>query len=124
MNENSTELNVKFEWSGYIFGSLLIYLQEKKDINLLNSEFDSIANWISEKRSASVMIFTSKHKKLYLDKLTLDNFTETELIEFNKDCSEDDSPELVKAEMDGIKAIQNSLKELKNENEIVLLTVS
>jgi len=123
LNENSIELENKFQWSGYIFGSLLIYLQENKEIDLLTSEFDSTANWISEKRGASAVIFTLKHKRLFLDKLELENFNETELIEFNKEFSEDDSPELARAEMDGIKAIRNSLAELKNENEIVLLTV-
>jgi len=122
LNENSSKLK-NFEWSGYIFGSLLIYLQENKGIDLLTSEFDSITNWISEKRNASVMIFTINHKKSYFEKLELENFNEAELIEFNKEFSEDDSPELAKAEMDGIKAIQNSLSELKDENEVVLLTI-
>lgn len=122
LDENASKLK-NFEWSGYIFGNLLIYLQENKEIDLLTSEFDSTANWISEKRNASVMIFTLNHKKSYLDKLELGNFNETELIAFNEEFSEDDSPELAKAEMDGIVAIQNSLSELKSENEVVILTV-
>ena len=122
LESNSSKLK-DFEWSGYIFGNLLIYLQENKQIDLLSSEFDSIANWISEKRSASVMIFTLNHKKFYLDKLELGNFNETELIAFNKDFSEDESPELAKAEMDGIKFIRESLMELKNDKEVIILNV-
>lgn len=122
LESNSSKLK-DFEWSGYIFGNLLIYLQENKQIDLLSSEFDSIANWISEKRSTSVMIFTLNHKKSYLDKLELENFNETELIAFNKEFSEDESPELAKSEMDGIKFIRESLMELKNDKEVVILNV-
>lgn len=123
LDNNSIKLE-KFNWSGYIFADLLIFLQEEKQIDLFTSEFDSMSNWISEKRNTSVMIFTFDHKNTYLDSLELRNFSTTELVAFNKDFSEDDSPELAKAEMDGIKAIRNSLDELKNENKVVLLTVS
>ena len=122
LDQNATKLK-EFEWSGYVFGNLLIYLQENRGIDLLTSEFESTASWISEKRKASVMMFTMNHKKAYFDKLKLENFKEAELIEFNKEFSEDDNPELALAEMDGIKAIQNALSALQNENEVVLLTV-
>lgn len=113
----------EFEWSGYVFASLLMFLKDQKEIDLFSSEFESLSDWISEKRSASVMIFTLKHKNAYLEKLRFENFNESELISFNKEFSEDESPELVIAEIDGIKAIYNSLKELKNENEVVVLTI-
>ena len=123
LDENSKKLE-DFNWSGYIFANLLIFLQENKGIDLLTSEFDPIANWISEKRGVSVIIFTDKHKQLFMDKLVPENYNESELIAFNKEFSEDESPELAKAEMDGIKAIWNSMAELMDENEVVLLTVA
>ncbi|MBD8491139.1 hypothetical protein IFO69_20465 [Echinicola sp. CAU 1574] len=112
-----------FEWSGYIFGNLLIYLQENKKIDLLTSEFDVIADWISEKRGASLMIFTHNHKKAFLDKLDSENFPMEELINFNKEFSEDDDPELAKAQIAGIDAIKASLEELIDDKEIVILNV-
>ncbi len=122
LDSNSTKLG-DFKWSGYIFADLLVFLQENKKIDLLISEYDEITNRISEKRGASILVFTLKHKQDYLDKLKLENFNEAELISFNKAFSENDDPELAKAEMDGIKAIRKGLMELDTEDKIVLLTV-
>lgn len=122
LEDNSKKLK-DFEWSGYIFGNLLIYLQENKNIDLLKSEYDSTANWISEKRGASLMIFTHNHKEAFLDKLNTKNFSMEELITFNKEFSEDDDPELAKAEIAGIDAIKASLEELIDDKKVVILNV-
>ena len=122
LEDNSKKLN-DFEWSGYIFCNLLIYLQENKNIDLLTSEYDSTANWISEKREISLMIFTHNHKKAFLDKLNTKNFSMEELINFNKEFSEDDDFELAEAEIAGINAIKASLEELIDDKEVVILSI-
>lgn len=86
-------------------------------------EFDDIANWISEKRRTSVIILTFNHKKSYLDKLIPENFNESELIAFNKGFSDDESPELAKAKIAGIKYLRESLMELKNDKEVIILNI-
>ncbi len=121
--DNNSKKLTDFGKSGYIFGDLLIFLMENKGIDLLSSEYDIISNWISEKRENSTIIFTHKHKTDYLEKLNLNNFTETELIEFNKEFSENDSRELAISELEGIKKIGECLDELKNKNEVILLNV-
>ena len=63
-----------FGGSGHIFTNLLVFLQEEKQINLLLSEYDSVANCISERRNVSVIVFTYNHKLKYLKKLASDNF--------------------------------------------------
>ncbi|MBJ7428025.1 MAG: hypothetical protein JHD28_03580 [Bacteroidia bacterium] len=119
----STTKLADFQWSGYVFGNLLFFLQEQKNIDLLSSEFDSICNWIAEKRKISVMIFTFNHKATYFDKLFADNFTNEELIQFNKEFSHEDDLELVQAEKAGIEAIRKSLEQLNDNNKVVLLTI-
>jgi hypothetical protein len=121
LESNSTKLS-DFQWSGYIFGNLLFFLKEQKNIDLLSSEFDSICNWIAEKRKVSVMIFTYKHKVAFYEKLSSEKLTNEELLEFNKEFSEDEDSELAVAKKAGIDAIMKSLEELKDESKVVLLT--
>jgi len=112
-----------FNKSGFIFGHLLVFLQENKKIDLLSSEFDSLTNWISEKRNCSTLIFTFDHKEKYLHQLNADDYSLEELIEFNIDFSEESNPELAEAEKEGITAIRNALTHLNNSSQVVLLTV-
>jgi hypothetical protein len=122
LNSNSKKLK-DFGYSGYIFADLLIFLVENKGIDLLKSKYDDIANSIVEKRQNSTIILTYDHRQAYLDKLTEDKFSTEELIAFNKDFSENEDPELAKAEMEGIKALRNSLHQLTGDNQVILLSV-
>jgi hypothetical protein len=119
---NTTKLS-DFQWSGYVFGNLLFFLQEQRNIDLISSEFNSICNWIAEKRKISVMIFTFNHKAAYFDKLFAENFTNEELIQFNKEFSQEDDLEIAQAEKAGIDAIRKSLELLMDNSKVVLLTV-
>jgi ketopantoate hydroxymethyltransferase len=101
----------------------LIFLQENKEINILDSEHDTIANWISEKRGISTIIFTYSHKETFLEKLNSINITMEELIEFNKEISEDSDPEFAKAELEGVKAISENLEKLTDDSKVIILTV-
>ncbi|WP_289056063.1 hypothetical protein [Carboxylicivirga marina] len=121
-DSNSNKLK-DFDWSGYVFGNLLIFLQENKMINILDSEHDSIANWISEKRGISTIILTKTHKESYLEKLNSINITIEELIEFNKEFSEDSDPEFAKAGLEGVKAISENLEILTDDSKVIILTV-
>ncbi len=58
-----------------------------------------------------------------LTSMDADKFSTDELIAFNKDFSENDDPELAKAEIEGIKALQYSLDLLTGDNQVVLLSV-
>src|SRR4249919_2188398 len=68
LNANSKKLK-DFDWSGYIFANLLIFLVEKKGIDLLKGKYDDIANVIVERRQNSTIIFTFDHKEKYLSDL-------------------------------------------------------
>lgn len=119
---NSKKLK-DFDWSGYIFANLLVFLEEKKGIDLLKGKFDDIANVIVEKRQNSTFILTYDHKQKYLTNLSPDNFIMNELIEFNKDFSEEDDPELARVEIEGIKALRDNLNLLDDDNHVILLSI-
>jgi hypothetical protein len=122
LNSNSKKLK-DFGYSGYIFTNLLIFLAENKGIDLLKSKYDDIANSIVERRKNSTIILTYEQRQAYLEKLDADKFTTEELIAFNKDFSEDDEPELAKAEIEGIKALRDGLSQLTGDNQVVLLSM-
>jgi hypothetical protein len=122
LDANSKKLK-NFEWSGYIFANLLIFLEEKKGIDLLKGKDDDIANVIVERRQNSTFIFTFDHKQKYATGLSPDKFTLDELIEFNKDFSEEDDPELAKAEIEGIKSLKENLELLTDDSHVVILSV-
>jgi hypothetical protein len=122
LNANSKKLK-DFNWSGYIFANLLVFLEEKKGIDLLKGKHEDIANVIVEKRQNSTFILTYDHRQRYLNDLSPDKFTLDELIEFNKDFSEESDPELAKAEIEGIKALRENLELLTDDKNVILLSV-
>jgi hypothetical protein len=120
LNVNSNKLN-DFSYSGHILANLLIFLAEHKGIDLLTGRYDDIANSISEKRRNSTFILTYEQHQSYLDKLMFHKFEE--LAAFNKDFSDEDNPELVDAEIEGIEALRESLEQLASSDQLILSSV-
>jgi len=121
--DSNTKRLKDFDESGYIFGNLLVYLQEKKEIDLLNSDYDSIANEISKKRGNSTIILTKNHRDKYSDLLIPGKYSLDDLIAYNVEFSEDNDPEFAKGELKGISALRDSLNAIPDDNYIVILTV-
>lgn len=122
LDSNSKKL-ADFNESGYIFANLLIFLEARRGIDLLKGKYDDIANSIVEKRQNSTFIFTYEHTQAYASKLNPDHFTLNELIEFNKEFSEESDPQLAEAEIEGIKALRNHLELLTDDSQVILLSV-
>ena len=122
LDANSTKLK-DFPWSGHIFSSLLIFLEEKKGIGLLRGSHDAIADSISELRQSGTFILTIDHESKHLKDLSPDKFNLEELIEFNVEFSEEDDPELATAELAGIQALHESLELLTDDKSVVLLSI-
>ena len=122
LDANSLKLK-DFPWSGHIFSSLLIFLEEKKGIGLLRSSHDDIADNISELRQSGAFILTFDHKQKHLKDLSPDKFSLEELIEFNVEFSEENDPELAQACIAGIKALRDSLELLTDDKSVVLLSI-
>ncbi len=122
LNSNSKKLS-DFEYSGYIFADLFIFLAENKGIDLLKTQYDDIANSIAESRQNSTFFLTYDQRQAYLGKLDVNMFSTDELIAFNSDFSGNDDPELAKAEIEGIRSLRDSLAQLTGDNHVILLSV-
>jgi hypothetical protein len=47
-----------YKWSGYVLATLLVCLQKEHQIDLMKSEFDELATFLSKSRGATSFIFT------------------------------------------------------------------
>jgi hypothetical protein len=112
-----------FDWSGYVFADLLVFLAKKHGIQLDQGEYQSIAEEITSKREMGTLILTYDHKRKYMNELSPERFSLEELIAFNKEFSEDDDPELAKAELEGIKALRENLEAIEDDTRVVILSV-
>ncbi len=117
MDNNSIKLE-DFKWSGYIFATLLIYLEEK-EINLMDSELKVLADFLCDKRNSSHFIFTFEHKK-YLKDLKNTHFDETQMNSYYNDFNQTDELSIGSKMLDGIKLLGKNLERLNEDSFIVL----
>jgi len=109
--------------SAYVFADLLIFLKERKGIDLLNGKFDNIANEISIKRENATIIFTYGHREKYLNKLIAEQISLDELVEFNKQFSGNNDQDLAREELSWIISLKVSLELLRDESKVVLFSI-
>lgn len=72
LSNNSKELN-GFGGSGYIYGNLLVYLQEEKNIDLTQNEYDNIAKNLLIKEGILISCSQINKRQLLSTSLTQPN---------------------------------------------------
>ncbi len=117
LNTNGEEV-CDYQWSGYVLATLLPYLAEIHNIDLMGSEFDTLAGYLSETRSATHFIFTNIHKNSFLKKLEND-YSEAELEKYFNEFNETNDKGVGKAMLDGIRALHECLKRVDDDNVII-----
>jgi hypothetical protein len=113
---------VGYYWSGYIMGTLLVYLQEKRNINLMESDFDELGFILTKVRECTSFILTSSHKKAYLEHLKSGIYSEPELRAYYEAFNERKNEDAGKAMLDGIALLRTNLFYVTNES-VILLTI-
>jgi hypothetical protein len=108
-----------YRWSGYVLATLLPYLQETHQIELMRSEYGELAAYLCQVCGASYFIFTPTHKAAYLNQLAPHLFSETGLRQYFNEFNETNEPEMGKAMLDGVAAIQQSLAGLDDSSVII-----
>jgi hypothetical protein len=117
--ENGVEV-VNFKASGYVFATLLPYLQER-EIDLMKSERDELSGYLTQTQGATHFIFTAEHRSKYLESLDAQLYTEAELRDYYNDfngCSDQQAGIVM---LDGIKALQKGLASLSDEQVILFM---
>ena len=111
---------VHYYWSGYIMGTLLLYLQEACDIDLITTDFYDLGFAMTLLRGRSSFILTSAHKSAYLQKLKPAAYSESDLRAYYEAFNEKKNEEAGKAMLDGISLIRTNLFYVNGESFIVL----
>lgn len=122
LDKNAIHIN-DFDGSGYIYGNVLIFLEEQINDDFLKNEYDDIANYISTKREASLCIFTHKQKELFADILNNNTYSIIELQEFNEEFSEQGDEETAKSAIAAIQLLTENLIKINNDQQVLLLNI-
>src|SRR3569833_2232042 len=115
--ENGAEV-VNFKASGYVFATLLPYLQER-EIDLMTSEWDELSGYLTQARGATHFVFTAEHRSRCLDALDAQSYNEVELRDYYNDFNGCNDQQAGIAMLDGIKALQKGLASL-SDGQIIL----
>jgi hypothetical protein len=108
-----------YDWSGYVLATLLPFLEER-GVDLMKSEYDELSSHLSKERKITCFIFTSAHRRAYLAKLSPESFSEAELRDYCNEFNASSEPEAGKPMLDGVRAIQESLRQLDEESVVLL----
>jgi hypothetical protein len=120
LRQNGQEV-AKYMWSGWVFGPLLVYLQEREQIDLEHSAYDELATFLTKARGVSHCILTSEHRKTYLAKLEMP-FSEEALRDYYNEFSGTHEAEVGKPMLDGIEALRQSLNAVDDKSVVVFIT--
>jgi hypothetical protein len=111
-----------YDSPGFILATLLPYLEEQQ-IDLMTSEHDELATFLSETLQATCFIFTDAHRQAYAGKLTPESFSAPELGDYYNDFNATNEPNAGQPMLDGIRALQQSLSALNGDSVIVFSIV-
>jgi hypothetical protein len=112
---------VDYPWSGYALATLLPYLEEDHQIDLMQSEHDQLAAQLSDRLGVPLFIFTHAHKQAYLNKLAPELFSEEKLRQYYTEFNAADEPDIGAAMLEGIRALRQSLSALDEGSVVVCI---
>ena len=109
-----------YEWSGFVIATLLVYLQQNRQIDLMKAQGDDLSAFLSEKRKGTWFALGAGHKNLYLAKLSPDSFSEPEMRDFYNKFNASNEAEIGKAMLDGVRSIRESLNAVEDDSVVLL----
>jgi hypothetical protein len=98
-------------------------LQEQKNIDLTQNQFDEITKELIDKRGSSHFIFTNKQKTDFITQLDPSNYSLAEIQNFNQEFSEEGDEESAKLTLDALKVLRDNLAKVQNDKQVLLLIV-
>jgi hypothetical protein len=120
LENNAVHLNYFIE-SGSVLSNLLKFLQ-KKGFDLTN-EYDKVAQEISENRKNMTLLLTFHQKQKYMDQFVPENYTLEEIMEFNKELCDDESADLAKSMLKGLKILKENMEAIPDNDFLLLLSL-
>jgi hypothetical protein len=119
LQEHGREIAV-LQISGWVLHTALDYLRERHQIDLMHSEHDELARYLSEERGASYFVLTPAQSAGYIQRLDPKDFGEDELRAYFNEFYEDDQPDAGKWMLECIRVLRDSLRQLEPDSVILL----
>ena len=121
LDSNAREV-VQYDWSGWVFGTLLTYLDEERNIDLTKSSFDDLCALLTSNLGATCFVLTHEHLLSFESKLDPHDYREAELRDYYNDFNETDEPDAGRPMLDGIRSLRDALRQI-DDKSIVLLRI-
>ena len=116
---SSTTKVSEFDQSGFIYNTLLAYLEEKKGIDLFKLELNDVSDFLTEKRPYLMILITSNDAAKLVDRLNPVDFSTDELVAYYRELNEEDPPYPPEAFNRAIGMLQESLKRVQDKHALV-----
>ena len=116
---SSTTKVSEFGQSGFIFNTIIAYLEEKKGIDLFTLELSEVSDFLTEKRPYLMILMTSSDAAKLADKLDPNDFSTDEMAGYYKELNEEDSPYPPESFAEAIGMLQESLKQVEDNHALV-----
>jgi hypothetical protein len=113
---------VKYNGSGYVVAIALPFLKKKLDVDLVRSEHDGLAQFLSKLRGASMFIFSVEQKNKFLPILQTEP-SESEARDYYNEFNSTDDSESGAAMLEAIRAIRRALT-ATDEDSVVLGSIA
>ncbi|HEV2909020.1 MAG TPA: hypothetical protein VGX02_07065 [Candidatus Eremiobacteraceae bacterium] len=113
---------VRYEWSGWVLGTLLAYLDQQHGINLASSEFDELVTFLNDKRGGAHFFLTAAQKKSYSVQLARESFSEVTLRDYFNEFNAVEEPASGRWMLDGVRCLHQALDVL-DDGQVVMLEI-
>jgi hypothetical protein len=120
LQQNGEEV-ADYRWSGYVLGTLLPYLADRHQIDLMESEHNALSEALSKERGATHFILTNAHRIRCLDKLDGLSLTEEEGRDYYNEFNQTHEPDVGKPMLEGVKAFRQALGRLDESSVLVFI---
>lgn len=122
LKANGSEV-AEYRWSGDVLVTLLPYLDEKHQIDLMKSEYGELAGLLTNATDATHFIFTPNQRAAFGDRLAPKLFSQDEMCQYFNEFNATNEKEIGRAMLDGISAIQQCLVQIDDDSVVVFAIV-
>jgi len=88
---NTVEI-AEYDGSGFLYVTLLVYLEQRRGVDLLNLGMKEVSNYLSEKRPHLMILITPEEATRLAMKLEPSKFSVEDVMRFYEEFDEQESP--------------------------------
>jgi hypothetical protein len=118
LSTNGREV-AEYRWSGDVLVTLLPYLEEKHQIDLMKSEYGELATFLTNTTGTTHFIFTPVQRAAFLNRLEPKSFSEKAMRQYFNEFNATNEQEIGRAMLDGVSALHESLGQIEDSSVVV-----